>query len=698
MQKLQLLKHSNGTNLAFVFEMMKATLFLALSFFLVTTGVSGQDECDYDPGPKVQKLIEKSQDKKKYDSDKRRGFMEEALEEDENCLPCLMRLGESAFKIAKRGNASFGQAESYFERVKERCDEYHSELWYFLGAIYYAEQRYEEALDAFDRFIHFPDDDPSKFDRDYDKKYEEVQGALPYVQFYNDYYRNDGELDIVAVDGVSSVNDDYLPALSPDGEIMFYTRKFMKKAKGDLVSRQVEEFTWSHRTNINTDFDGGDALPQPFNMGDNYGGASISVDNRELYIAKRNPAPGNPENIDIFRTRYEYTFDETQGKNVYKWAPLEDLGENINTESGWESQPSLSGDGKTLYFATVRADSKPDRNGNPSTDIYYSSRMPDGSWGPAKPIKGEINTEYNDKAPFMHSDSHTLYFASDRKPSGGGYDIWYTRQQGDGSWSSPRNIGAPINSDDDEHGMIVSSDGEEAYFASRRMRGSRGLDIYSFPLPEDARPEKVVILKGKVEDENGGVPEDARIEINYVQSKEVDVVEVNKDDGAYATIVNVDRAEDVLVQVKAKDAAFNTHIVVDQDEPIPPSVVKLEVKTEEVKRSKPFIIPDIFYATNSSDINRGSKLVLDSFAQYLIENPNISIEIGGHTDDRGGDSDNLALSMDRAFEVKGYLESKGVPGKRISAQGYGETRPIEDNSTEEGRAKNRRTEFTITRM
>ncbi|MFM1931510.1 MAG: hypothetical protein RL226_813 [Bacteroidota bacterium] len=675
---------------------MKKLIFL-LPFWATTAVVFGQN-CDFEPSSKTAKLLEKAADKKKYDGDQRVTFYEEALDEDANCLPCLLELGDIHFKRAKRGGGNFNAAQAYLEQLTEKCEDYHSSAWYYLGAIYYAGHQYDKALMAFEKFQRFPTDDPAKFDKDYDKKYEEVNGALPFVEFYRDFYANDSELATRVVQGVSGSNDEYLPALSPDGELMFYTRKHMKQAKGDIVAKQVEEFTWSKRSDINAIFDEGAALPNPFNMGDNYGGASISVDNKEMFIAKKNPVSGNPDNIDIYVTRYELTTDPKTGKKTYLWSELQNLGPNVNTDMGWESQPSLSGDGKTLFFATVRETTLPDANGNPGTDIFYSVRQSDGSWSEAKPVGPPINTNYNDKAPFMHSDSHTMYFASDRQPGGGGYDLWYTRQNEDGTWSKPRNMGAPINTDDDEHGMIVSADGEQAYFASRRMAGAKGFDIYSFPVPENARPDKVVILKGKVEDENGDVPKDAVVELKYVQSKTVEKIAVSSDDGAYATIVNLAKNEDVVVSVKADDAAFNTHLVVDKEDPVQPAVVKLEVKSEKVQKAKPFVIPDIFYATSSTDINRESKIILDEFAEYLKANPKITVEIGGHTDSQGSDDSNLALSMDRAFEIKGYLESMGISGKRITAKGYGETKPIATNDTEAGRAQNRRTEFIITGM
>jgi len=672
-------------------------LLFALSFAF-TDPVIGQIDCDYQPEGKVIKLIEKATDKKKYDSDERRDLYQDALEENESCLVCLSELGESSFKRAKRDGRGFGEAESFFTRIAESCPEYHSRIWYYLGAIQYAEQRYDDALISFDKFIHFSDDDESKFDKDYDKKYEEVKGAIPFVEFYRDFNKNEGKFEITRVEGVSSPDQDYLPTLSPDGELMFFTRKYMKKEKGDIVAKQIEEFTWSRRDNINAVFDNGEALPRPFNMGDNYGGASISVDNKELFIAKKNPVAANSENIDLYVAHYEFVYDEVKAKKIYKWSELEPLSDLVNTEKGWESQPSLSGDGKTLYFATVRPECIPDPSGNPGTDLFSSSRQADGSWSAPKSLGPEINTAFNESAPYMHSDSHTLYFASNRTPSGGGFDIWYTRQQEDGSWLEPKNMGAPINTKDDERGMIVSADGEEGFFYAELGRASQGFDVFSFPVPEEAKPERVIILKGKVENENGEIPPNAHIELKYVDSRKAERIEVNQDDGIFATVVSVAKGEDVIMSVKGEGVAFNSHLIVDKEEEVPPAVVKLEVKAEETKVSKSFEIPDIYYKTSSADISRSSMLILDEFADYLIENPTLYIEIGGHTDDQGTDGDNFALSMDRSFEIKGYLESKGVQGKRVTSKGYGESKPVASNDTEKGRAKNRRTEFTIKKM
>lgn len=647
----------------------------------------------------MAKLLEKAGDKKKNDFESRMTFLEDALELDENCTTCMHMLGVSYFKQAKRTGSTFQTPLSHLITLVEQCPDYHSDPYYYIGAMYYAQQEYEQAKKYFEIYVSYPEDDPTKFKKDYARKYDEVKEALPNVQFWMDFYAFDPGVDPERVSGVSSNGDDYLPCLSPDGEIMFYTRKFSKQAKGDLVARTVEELTWSFRPDINELFDDGNPLPKPFNLGSaNYGGATLSVNNKEMIIAVKNPVKENAQNIDLYATRYELIWDEAYAKYVYKWSELENLGPTINTDRGWEAQPSLSGDGKTLFFAKVGTGCTADTNGDFSHDLFYTERQDDGTWSAAKPLPENINTAGHEKAPYMHSDSKTLYFVSNGHLGRGGLDIFYTKQQDDGTWTDPKNMGHPFNTQGDELGMIVSADGELAYFVSRNIRGSRMQDIYTLPLPEHAKPEAVMILKGEVTDEQGAPRAGASVKLTYAQSKQAEEIEISADDGTYAAIVNISRGEDVLMSVEADDLAFNSRVVAKQDDPNPPAVVKLKVTTQELAKDKPFVINDIFYATNSADISRESQLILESFAAYLIAHPSLVIEIRGHTDDIGAEGDNLALSMDRAFEVKSLLEQHGIPGRRISAKGYGEAKPVAPNTTADGRAQNRRTEFMIKRM
>lgn len=678
---------------------MHPTYRLLVAGALVLTQITSiaQEGCDYQPGSKVSKWLEQSKDSKKYSQEERFEFLEKSLEEEPNCLPALQRLGELNFLKSKRTGAPFTIPKQYLEKLIEICPEYHSEPYYFLGAMCYADHEYDQALIYFEKFLRFPDSDPTKFEKDYQKKYAEVEEAIPTLKKYKEVYGQNIEFNPIKVAGVSSKNDDYLPLISPDGEIMFFTRKFEKQAKGDFSVRMVEEFTWSRRADINMAFDEGFPLPPPFNMGENIGGATISVDNKELILAKKNPLPKNPENFDLYSAKYSLVTNEKTGELEYVWSELERLSDLVNSD-GWDSQPSLSGDGMYLFFAGARSECMKDGSGNYSTDIFVSQRQPDGSWGQAKPLPPTINTPGKDKAPYMHSDSRSLYFSSDGHVGAGGLDIFYCKMNDDGTFTEPKNIGVPINTEKDELGIVVTSDGEIAYFGAKDLNNQRGWDVYQFKMPEPAKPEKVMILKGEVKTEDGNPPQNATVEVKYAQSKTAQKVNVNSDDGRYAAVVKVAKKEDVVVSVQGDNVAFNTRVVMRKEDAAPPVVAKLNMETQVSLEGKPFVINDIYYSTSKADIENRSFLILDEFAAYLIEHPTIEIEIRGHTDNVGNDAANMALSTDRAFEVLRYLTNKGVDGKRITYKGYGETKPVGNNNTEEGRALNRRTEFVIKKM
>lgn len=652
-----------------------------------------QEQCQPTTNSKVQKLLDKSENKKKYPPSERYGFLKEAIEVDAECAECYFALGELAFERARRGEASYKVAIDYLETLASMCPEYHSDVFYYLGVSHYAGQDYKNALAHFKSFVEFPDE-PEKMARDFDRKYDDVLEILPEVEFYAEFLNNPVPFNPAIVKNVSSEWDEYLPMLSPDNLQIYYTRKSQKKSKGDLYAREVEEFTVSERSAPGEAFDGGKALPEPFNVGDNYGGVTLSLDNREMIITVCRPGKQGYTNCDLYSTTYQKEYDDRLGKEVYRWSGLENLGANVNTEDGWEAQPSLSADGKVLYFASARENSTPDPAGNPTIDLYYSIRGEDGTWGMAKNLGTAINTSGNEKSPFMHTDSKTLYFSCNSRPGAGGYDIYYTRQLEDNSWTPPKNIGIPINTAEDEHGLIVSTDGAMAYYASKGIRGARGLDIVSFEVPEKARPEKIVLVKGEMRDKNGEIVADAKVELHYAESKRVEEVTVNQMHGDFVAVVNVEK-EDVVMTIEKEGHAFEARVYTKEDAEENHGLAEVKSEVKEIKVGEPYTIHDIYYSTNSAAIDDKSKLILEQFARYLNKSKGLKVEIVGHTDNRGDAEMNMLLSHERAFEVKRLLENMGVAGARLTYKGYGPTRPVADNSTEEGRAQNRRTEFVI---
>ncbi|MCB0479389.1 MAG: PD40 domain-containing protein, partial [Crocinitomicaceae bacterium] len=469
--------------------------------------------------------------------------------------------------------AKYGKAAEIFIQVTEMCPSYSPMAYYSVGYVYYIQDKKKEAQVWFDKFLNyekrFPKEDRDKYPPNYKKLKSTVEEILPSLQSKEMLLSDKKPFNPKKVVNVSTPTSEYLPMLSPDNELIFYTRKVNKNTAAAVRSNITEQFTVSQRPDWNSLFDNGNGLTAPFNTGDfdNYGGVTLSVDNKEMIICACKKTGGMDNfsggeeylNCDLFSTTYMRT---GQGGNDYVWTELKNLGPGINGKNSWEAQPSLSADGNTLYFAKLGQYTFKE-------DIYYSERQPDGTWGMAKPMT-ELNTKGRDKAPFLHQDSQTLYFASDTGPECeecrlgvGGLDIFYSRLQDDGTWSTPVNIGYPINSEQDEVGLFVSTDGYHAYFSSTDQMGQH--DIYRFELYPEARPQKVALIKGELKDDNGKPVENATIEIAYSKNDEVQEIKVNGNDGKYAAIVNLKDDSDVMVTVKKKDHAFDSKIIAKEE-------------------------------------------------------------------------------------------------------------------------------------
>lgn len=675
---------------------------LLLLFFTFNAFSQVEDAACLPPDKKVVKII----DKAKLSPDPKiavDGFLEAIKEAPDNAMAyfeyALYAFNKASEYYNKQptpnvaaGDKSMQKAEDMFMEAIDLCSKYHADAYYYLGVINYTQQDLETSKKWFDLFINFKSDDPTRYAEDHAKKIADVKDVVGELKAEADKKSTVVPYNPVMVQNVSSPKDEYFPMISPDNELMFYTRKVNEQALGEMTSKWVEKFTVSKRDKMTLPFDNGTYLKPPFNDGsfDNYGASTLSVDNKEMIVCACKTEvvyDQNYKNCDLFITTYERT---GSGVNDFKWSELKDMGPAINTKDGWEGQPSLSADGNTLYFATTR-------RGSQDNDIYYSDRDADGAWTQAKPVV-ELNTPGKDKSPFLHQDSETLYFVSDGRKDGiGGLDIYYTRKDEKGKWVEPKNIGYPINTEEDEIGIFVSIDGKLAYFSSR-LGGN--WNIYGFELYEEARPKSVAIIKGELASENGEPIENAVIEIAYENSDEVTRVKVNGNDGKYAAIVKTDQKQDVMVTVKKEGFAFDSKLI-DKEEVEAVSKSKdvairgNDLNVKELKVGEAYTINDILYATNSYTLTDKSKFILKGFARFLKENPTIKVAIQGHTDDIGDDGKNLTLSDNRAKGVKAYLVSLGIDPKQLTAKGYGETLPKVENTSDENRAKNRRTDFVI---
>jgi outer membrane protein OmpA-like peptidoglycan-associated protein len=326
------------------------------------------------------------------------------------------------------------------------------------------------------------------------------------------------------------------------------------------------------------------------------------------------------------------------------------------------------------------------------SDLYVSHLQPNGKWSTPENMGREINTSGDEQCPFIHADNQTLYFTSNGLLGYGEADIFYIRKGPAGVWSKPMNLGYPINTIAQEGTLFIGADGKTAYYSSDRPDGKGGLDIYSFELREDVRPYKTLWVKGQVFDNKTkkGLP--SAVELIDLATK-MPLSKVQTDEqGNY--LVTLPLGKDYAFNVNRKGYLFySDNFLLSQR--VSDSTYEKNIPLQPIEVNASVVLNNIFFDVNKFELKPESQVELDKLIQLLNDNPTLKIEISGHTDNQGKPADNLALSNNRAKAVVTYLAGKGIATARLTSKGYGETKPVADNKTEDGRAKNRRTEMKV---
>ena len=669
--------------------------YLTFLFILLGMSLNGfsqeEEDCGLSTNKKAIKEFEKAIDKKKYGYRERMNYYNQALELDSDFTLALWNKTFARIKDARGRHKPYQSTLSDLLTVVEECPQMHSAAYFFLGEIYMNDDEFKSASVYYDKFLHFRDDNDNKYERRYEEQVATAKINLQLANFLAYQYANPLPFNPVKVSPLStSDKDEYLPSISPDNEVMLYTRRFTLKDnekdrsyKSNLTVK-VERFSVSSL--VDGKFGEGQAFGDPFNTNPkaNYGGAAISSNNKEIFFTICEPVQGKM-NCDIYVSNY--VMDE-YGDGV--WTEPKNLGPNINTEDGWEAQPTISKDGSWLMYAVFK-------EGTRGIDLFESYRNQDGTWQQAKTMGEPINTAGDEKSPFFHSDDKTLYFASRNGHVGlGGYDVFMSKIVND-EWTNPVNIGYPLNSSFDEHGYIVSLDGKTAYFGSASpLHEGKGksIDLYQIVLPEKIRPEKVLMVKGIVKTIDNKVPKDATVELRNTKTQEVESFKVDTVDGSYTAIVNVEDTADYMLTAKGKDIAFNNKLVKAPKEK-EPIKTRVNIEVQKSKVGQHITIENIHFATNSANLSNESRASLDALIKYMLENPHFKASVEGHTDNRGDANANLALSTDRAYSVMAYLQENGIKANRLKFKGWGSVKPIGSNKTTQGRAENRRIEIVV---
>lgn len=461
-------------------------------------------------------------------------------------------------------------------------------------------------------------------------------------------------LDFSPKNMTSAINteyDEYLPCLTADCSTLLFTRR-------DTIN---EDFFISK--NINGEWSKAEKMPSLLNSHFNEGAASLSPDGRFIYFTRCGAEDGMGS-CDIYVSE----------KIGNQWQKPKNLGANVNSTS-WDSQPCIASDGRTLFFVSNR------KGGIGKSDIYYSYLKDNGEWTIAKNCGRNINTIGNEMSPFVHQSNSVLFFASDEHLGMGGFDLFSSKIE-NGKFQEAINLGYPLNTAKDENSLTLSAQGDFAIYSS-------DLDLYSFTMPEEIRPLAASYIKGKVLDKQTNKPLSARLQIKNLSNGRL----------AHESFSDKETGDFLICLAQGEEYAFSiscdNYLFYSENFSTQTQNQEKEILLTPIKKGESIVLKNIFFESNSHNLLPTSHTELNTLVELLQNNPKLKLLIEGHTDNVGSAEHNLRLSQKRAEEVVNYLIFQGIDLSRLRAKGYGFSKPIAPNDTEESRALNRRTEIKI---
>lgn len=587
--------------------------------------------------------------------------LSEAIDIDDRFIEAYLTLAELYYDQRK-----FPEAAVNYRLAIAIDSKFYRTAWYFLGISEFRSGNYQPAMDALNAFVESGTGS--------DKLRSESLLIIEDCLFAVEAMKTPVRFNPVNLgDSVNTIFNEYSPSITADGKVLMFTREIESGGNQFFPGRKQEDFFVSYRL-ADGNWSKAVDVGAPLNTPGNEGAQSMGAGGQYMFFTACD-RKGGLGRCDIYLSYF----------NGKAWTEPVNIGPPVNTEY-WESQPSISADGKTLFFVSNRP------GGYGGLDIWYSETDPDGKWKEPVNAGDSINTAGDEVTPFIHFDGKTLFFSSNGIPNMGGFDIYMARKKNDGSWSKPVNIGYPINTHADEMGLTIESNGSRAYFSSTLNRAG-GKDLFWFDLPEEVRPEKVSYLKGRVYDNDTRRSLRAKYELNDLGTGETVSAASTTDDGQFLVCLPSGRNYGLNISTRGY-LFYSENFPFDGDYSEYRPLVK-DIFLNLLKPGEKLILYNILFDINSSELLPGSRNELDKLLQILIENPELSVEIAGHTDDTGSDDLNQRLSESRALSVVRYLTGRGVEQSRLTHKGYGKTMPVHDNTTAEGRRLNRRTEVII---
>ena len=604
------------------------------------------------------------------------------IDEYAEALPLLLKLdsirpndAQTLYKIGVSYFNSHDQYDAfkYFDRVRQMdFHKDHHMLDYYLGVSLHLDNKFDEAIAALEKY-------KAEFlsDKNYETHLtvEDIDKEIENCRYGKELVKNPVKVKVENLGpSVNTADPEYAPVISADETKLIFTARRHTTSGGE---RDYADNL--HFEDVYISYHDGDKWTTAENMGssintaDHDASIGLSPDGQELFIYKSDKKNENAGDIYV---------SELEGKN---WTSPVKMSESINTP-GMESHASTTSDEKYLYFTS----NKP--GGQGGLDIYVSKKLPDNTWALPKSLGNVVNTKYDEEAPFIHPDGKTLYFSSRGHKSMGGFDIFKTvYNEKTDSWSTPENLGYPINTSADDIFFVWTPDGKKAYFSSYRDGGYGHEDIYVLTKEEDEK-KSLVVLKGNVLSAVDGKPVGAIINVVDNETKKlISSYKANSATGHYVVILPA--GKDYGLSIEAKDHLFySEHISVPANTY---KEIQKDYKVEPIQSGSMINLNNVFFETNSSELKESSFPELDKVVKLLKENPALYFRIDGHTDSIGSKEYNYLLSNLRTESIAQYLVKNGSEAKRLITVGNGDAEPAAENSTEEGRAQNRRVTITL---
>jgi len=568
-------------------------------------------------------------------------LLEDAIKKDDEFIEAYQRLAGIYHVLDK-----LALAEKYYQTSIniDAGNPKYADAYLNIGSVQITLEKYEQARENIEQFLVFK----SKNQR----KNEEARLLLSKAIYSLEHINSPLAFNPTSLnEHVNQFAMQYFPVVTADKNTLLYTKRDGNSPYDDediMISIKDEKGEWGEPASISSNI----------NSELNEGTCAISADGRTLVFTSCQGREGFGS-CDLFISH----------KNGDNWSKPENLGSTINSIA-WESQPSLSADGRTLYFVSNR------KGGLGGRDIWVSTTK-DGQWGIPINLGRNINTPKEEVSPFIHPNGKTLYFASDGLPGFGGFDIYSNELDSNDVWSSLRNIGYPINRGTDQMSLIITADGTKAYYSDSGASEKRLSEIKQFEVPEQIRLlYKSRYVKGIVRDEKSQKPIKSQIQLYNISRNEL-VGEIVSDSITGEYLMVLTEGVNYGLYIEKKGYVFKSINFDFKQEHLQSLIIDVELIP--ISEGAVTVLNNVFFEHDSYDLSEDSRLELDKVALFIKGN-NVRLEIGGYADGSGTAAYNLSLSEKRAKAVYDYLvKENSIPQSELTYKGYGQDNSVEFN-------------------